>query len=188
MVNRQKPVVRCHFRYLKPSISISRRRAASGFSLIEVLAAVFIAAIIFTAVFAGISRVFGLLNTTRENLRATQIIVSRLEGLHLEAWGNGTNQPTQLFNNSMVPATFTDYFYPLGLNGNTNNLGTVYSGTVTVSTNLSLSPSSSYSGSLALVTISVSWTDVSYGVTNQHTTAMSTYIAQNGIQNYVFTH
>jgi type II secretory pathway pseudopilin PulG len=162
-------------------------RTEAVFSLVEVMVAAAIAAIIFTAVFSGISNSFSLLNTTRENMRATQIIMSRLEGLHLEAWGNGMNQASQLFDPTLVPATFTDHFYPLGLNGNTTNLGTVYTGTVTITTNITMTPAATYSGSMALVTVTVSWADVAHGVTTHHTSAMSTYIAQYGIQNYVYS-
>ena len=159
-----------------------------GFSLIELLVAAFLAAVLFTAVFSGISNSFALLNTSRENMRATQIMMSRLEGVRLEAWGSGANQPSQLFNTAIVPTSFTDYFYPFGLNGNTNNLGTVYTGTMTINTNYALTPASSYSNSLALVTVSVNWTDVNYGVTNVHSDSMSTFVSRYGVQNYVYTH
>jgi type II secretory pathway pseudopilin PulG len=170
----------------QPSGDQQRQRGTEAFSLIEVLAAVLIAAILLTAVFASISGTFSLLTTTREDLRATQIIVSRLEALHLEAWGS-TNQASQLFDTTLVPRTFSDYFYPQGLNGTTNQ-GTVYGGTVTIYTNLSLSPSSSYGNSMALIVISVSWTNSRYGVTTAHSRSMSTYISSRGVQNYVYTH
>ena len=161
-------------------------RSQKAFSLIEVLAAVVISAILLAAVFAGISGTFTLLNTTREDLRATQIIVSRLEALHLEAWGN-TNQLSQVFNTTLVPRSFTDYFYPLGLNDTTNQ-GTVYTGSVNIYSNLSLKPSSSYGGSMALVVVTVRWTNSAYGVTVPHARSMSTYLSSRGIQNYVYTH
>jgi prepilin-type N-terminal cleavage/methylation domain-containing protein len=170
----------------QPSGDLRRLRGCEAFSLIEVLASVVIAAILLTAVFAGISGTFKLLNTTREDLRATQIIVSRLEALHLEAWGN-TNQTSQLFNTNLVPQTFTDYFYPLGLNGTTNQ-GTVYTGSINIYTNLSLTPSSSYGSSMALIVITVSWSDSGYGVTTPHSRSMSTYLSSHGVQNYVYTH
>ncbi len=166
---------------------MNRLARVVGFTLIEVLVSVVIAAIILGAVYSGISGTFTMLNTIREDLRATQIIVSRLEGMHLEAWGNGTNQPSQLFDTSLVPRTFTDYFYPLGLNSTTNQ-GTIYTGAVTITTNLTLSPAASYGANLALVTVTVTWVDINYGVTNVRTRAMSTYIARYGMQNYIYTH
>ena len=169
------------------SISETRRGGARGFTLAEVLIAAAVGAIIFLALYAGISNCFGLLTTSRANLRATQIIVSRLEGLRLEAWGD-TNSVTQLFDPTFIPSTFTEYFYPLGLNGQTNNLGTVYSGTMTIQTNITLNPTASYSTNLALVTVSLTWTDNIAGHAVTHTRQMSTYVAKYGVQNYVISH
>ena len=159
---------------------------ARGFTLVEVLVAAAIGAIIFLALYAGISNCFGMLTTSRANLRATQIMVSRMEGLRLEAWGD-TNSVTQLFDPTYVPPTFTEYFYPLGLNGQSNNLGTVYHGTMTV-TNVTLNPPASYSTNMAMVTVTVSWTDNIAGHAVSHTRHMSTYVAKYGVQNYVITH
>jgi Tfp pilus assembly protein PilV len=152
-----------------------------AFSLVEVMIAACVMAIIFLAMFVGISTTFNLTVAARENLRATQIVVSRLEGLRLCAWSSA-----QLFNTNVVPPTFTDSFYPLGLNS-TTNYGTVYHGTINITTNFSLSPPATYSNQLALVTISVSWTNSQgkAGTTNSRT--MNTYIAEYGLQNYIYS-
>jgi prepilin-type N-terminal cleavage/methylation domain-containing protein len=157
-----------------------------AFTLLEVLMAAAIGAVIFTALYTGISNCFSMLYTSRANLRATQIMVSRLEALRLCAWGNGTNQSSQLFNTNIIPPTFKEYFYPLGMNGDTNSRGTVYNGTMTVTPNPPLG--TSYSSSMALVTVTVTWTDGFVGHTNTYTRSMSTYVAQYGVQNYVYNH
>jgi prepilin-type N-terminal cleavage/methylation domain-containing protein len=157
------------------------RRAIRAFSLIEVIVACAIVAIIFSALFTGTTATFNLEGSTRENLRATQIVVSRLEGLRLCAWSND-----QLFNTNVVPKTFTDWFYPLGLKSSTNN-GTSYTGTITVTTNFSLNPPATYANKLALVTVTVSWTNAQEN-TSSHTRSMSTFVARYGVQNYVFGH
>ncbi len=141
-----------------------------------------IMAIVFAALFAGISTTFSLMDITRENLRATQIMVSRLEGLRLCAWSG-----TQLFNTNVVPPNFTDSFYPLGLKSSTNN-GTIYTGTMTVTTNFTLNPSATYQDKLAKVTIAVTWTSQSANSTNTHQRSITTYAAQYGMQNYVYAH
>jgi prepilin-type N-terminal cleavage/methylation domain-containing protein len=178
---------------VKPAIFSTPRRkkgAAQAFTLIEVLIAGAIGAVIFTALYAGVTNSFSMLNSTRANLRATQIMVSRMEGLRLCAWGNGTNQPSQLFDTNIVPATFTDYFYPQGLNGNTNYVGTTYSGTMTILTNpnFTMTPYASYISNLALVTVTVTWSDGFVGHDMTHTRRMSTYVSQFGEQNYIYTH
>jgi type II secretory pathway pseudopilin PulG len=157
----------------------THQAAVRAFSLVELMISVLVMAIIFVVLFAGISSTFGIIDVTRENLRATQVLVSRLEGLRLCAWSNA-----QLFNPSVVPPTFTDTFYPLGLNG-TTNFGTTYTGTITVSTNFALNPPATYSNHLAMITMTVTWTTTRGSATTVHTRSMNTYVAQYGLQNYV---
>ena len=59
---------------------IKSPRGSGAFSLIEVIIAAAIVAIIMAALFTGVTATFNLEGVTRENLRATQIIVSRMEG------------------------------------------------------------------------------------------------------------
>ena len=158
------------------------RAGEKAFSLLEALIAAMVIAIIYAALFSGINSTFGLLQSTRENLRATQIIVSRMEGLRLCAWSSA-----QLFNTNVVPATFTDTFYPLGLNTSSNK-STVYFGKMTVTPNPGLSPAATYGSNMALVTVSVVWTNNGTGVPSKHTRSMSTYVAKYGMQNYVYYH
>lgn len=163
--------------------SPGRRRARIlAFSLVEVMVAATVSAIIFLALFAGIASTFNLLDVTRENLRATQIMVSRLEQLRLCAWSSG-----QLFNTNIVPRTFTDSFYPLGLQS-TTNYGTIYTGTITIATNPALSPTATYRGDMALITITVAWTNSHGGVLSPHNRSMNTYAARHGVQNYIYAH
>src|SRR6266705_2642664 len=150
------------------------RAGTRAFSLIEVMIAACIISIVFAALFAGISTTFGLMDITRENLRATQIMVSRLEGLRLCAWSSG-----QLFNTNVVTPNFTDSFYPLGLKASTNN-GTVYTGTMSVTTNFTLNPPATYRDKLAKVTIAVEWTIKGANSTNTHQRSITTYVAQYG--------
>jgi hypothetical protein len=149
---------------------------------VELLIGAGMAAIVYAAVFCGVSQTFRILNSSRENLRATQIIVSRLEGIRLEAWT--TNQ---LFNTAFVPTNFTEYFYPQGLNSTTNE-GTIYGGTVAIKVSPTMSNTPSYSSNLAQVTVTVNWTNGVSGITNVHTRTMTTYVAQYGLQNYVWSH
>lgn len=160
-----------------------RFRRAAAFTLVEVLAAAAIAAIIFVGIFSAISSGNVVLQNTRENLRATQIIESRMEGLRLIAWGTDTNQ---LFNPLCFPTSFTETFYPLGLSGGSNNQGVVYYGSVSITNPVTLTPASSYSTQMCQVTVSVRWTNAHYGILNSHLRTMSTYVAKYGLQNYVY--
>lgn len=155
--------------------------AQNGFTLVELIVGAAMAAMVYAAVFCGVSTTFRILNSSREELRATQIMVSRLEGIRLEAWDS-----SQLFNTDYVPTNFTEYFYPPGLSSTTNE-GTVYTGTVTITTNPPMANTPSYSDNIALVTVSVTWSNGVVGVNNVHTRSMSTYVAQYGLQNYVWS-
>lgn len=158
------------------------RARESAFSLLEVLIAAVVIALIYAALFSGINSTIGLLQASRENLRATQIMVSRLEGLRLCAWDS-----SQLFNTNVVPPVFTDSFYPLGLQSTTNKSITYY-GTMTVTANPNISPTPSYGSNIALVTVTVTWTNGANAKQSVHRRSMSTFAAKYGLQNYVYYH
>jgi prepilin-type N-terminal cleavage/methylation domain-containing protein len=168
-----------------PASQRSPQATQRAYTLVEVLCSIAIAAILLAALFTGINMGYRIIQQERENLRATQVMLGRMEGLHLEAWGSG-----QLFNTNYVPTHFTDSFYPLGLNGSISSTGVVYSGTMTIATNpfTGLNPPS-YNGNMALVTVTVTWTDaVTDARTIVHSRTMRTYVAQYGMQNYVYSH
>jgi prepilin-type N-terminal cleavage/methylation domain-containing protein len=156
--------------------------ANHAFTLVEVLCSAAILGILCLALFYGLSQGFSMTQTEREALRATQIALTRMEGLRLEAWSSN-----QLFNPIFVPHSFTESFYPLGLNGSSST-GPVYSGTMTVKTCpfTGESPVPSYNSNMALVTVVVNWQDIEHGRTNTFTRTNYTFVAKYGIQNYVY--
>lgn len=139
--------------------------------------AVVVASVIFAAVGFGLTTGFGMVQGSREQLRANQICLYRMEGIRLCRWD------TQLFNPAIVPRTFTDYFYPVGLTSDTNAY-VVYKGTVTLDTNFTMSPKPSYYTNLCKVTVQVTWTAKNSVVQTQ---TVTTLVSKNGIQNYVFS-
>ena len=62
---------------------LKSKRSTSGFTLTEVVVACGIAGIIFAGVFAGFGSGFLAIQFGRENLRATQVMLSRLEAVRL---------------------------------------------------------------------------------------------------------
>ena len=102
-------------------------------------------------------------------------MLERMEGVRLFNWN-------QLTNASMIPSTFTSYYYPLATSN--GNEGITYSGTMSIGSASNLSPSVGYAANLRSIDVTLVWTNGGH----QRVRTMSTIVAQNGIQNYVFTH
>lgn len=150
-----------------------RHHARSAFSLIEVVVAVSIILVVFLTIFGVLTSGLTMTKASRENLRATQIMLDKMEGIRLYNWDQVTNGTTLL-------GSFTNYFFE------TNNIGTVsasgngvsYTGLVSVAA----TPfSNSYSSSMRLISVQVGWVSGTY-----HSRSMSTYVSQDGLENYVY--
>lgn len=157
-------------------------RGIRAFSLIEAMVAACIVGVLFVSLYGGITAGFGALSSARENLRATQVMIDKMETLRLYSW---TQVSTFGSSTSYIPSTFTESFYPTTTNYSESTVSTgatgsgfIYYGTVAI-TNSGFSQN--YSNSVKLVTITVNWTN---GVARSQT--MSTYVGQYGIQNYIY--
>jgi hypothetical protein len=64
--------------------------------------------IVFISLYAGISSGVAVIQLARENLRATQIIVERMETVRLCSW-------EQITSETNLPTSFVEYYYPKGL-------------------------------------------------------------------------
>lgn len=149
-----------------------------AFTLAEVVVGVAVVGVSFVSLYMGMSGGFAMTKAAREKLRATQIIIERMEGLRLYDW-NQLNYSNVASGG--IPTAFTNYYYPNGLQSGTNK-GCVYFGTMRWGAPV-LSPSASYADSMRSVTVSVSWTTGMLTRTN----TMWTYVSRYGIQNYVFS-
>ena len=151
-----------------PQTTPGQRTVRRAFTLVEVLVTVAIVGTSFVSLYSGISMGFAIINVSRENLRAVQILQEKVETIRLYNWD-------QINSNGFIPATFSEPFYPKAA----TNSGLVYTGTVVV-TNAPISES--YRNDLRLVVLTVSWT--SGNVTRQR--EMQTFIARYGLQNYLY--
>jgi hypothetical protein len=156
-------------RQLKASASHTSQMA---FALVEVVVGAGLLGIMMISLYGGMSSGFAVTQLARENLRGTQIMLERMEGIRLYNWD-------QLTTSNMIPASFTNYYYPLAANGESK--GIAYKGTMLI-TNASMTPSATYSTNMRIVTVSISWKSGKV----QRNRSMSTYVSKNGIQNYVF--
>src|SRR5512141_1943726 len=121
-----------------------RRHAVAAYTLAEVLVASVILAIIAAAFYAALSSGFNLVESTRQDLRATQVVMQKMEGIRLCTWSQLTN------------FTFNERYDPLSSGG---GAGVLYTGTVTVGQATNLPVGIGYSNDVRLVTVSVNWTN-----------------------------
>jgi type II secretory pathway pseudopilin PulG len=151
----------------------------SAFTLVETMVGVGVLGIATLSLIAGFSSGFALLQLTRENLRATQILMQRMETIRLYTW-------TQLQDPNYFPLTFSENYDPLS---GANTL--VYSGTVIDAAGNVAAPGAptadsglpdAYRTNMALVRIQVTWT--SGGVLRSR--EMQTYVARYGLQSYIY--
>ena len=146
-----------------------------AFTLTEVMVATAVMVIIFLALFSGIAYGLTEVQLSRENLRATQILLERMEGIRLYTFD-------QLVSSNMFPASFTAAYYPLAVT-NQSSQGIVYYGQFAISDSQT---GTDYNSNLRAVTVSVSWTNTHWSKQIPHSRQMQTLVGRYGIQNYTF--
>jgi prepilin-type N-terminal cleavage/methylation domain-containing protein len=142
-------------------------RGRQAYTLIEVVVSVAVIGVLFGGLYLAFSAGFTVIRVARENLRATQIMVQRMEAVRLYTW-------TQLLDPAYFKLNFTDNAAPLGV---------TYYGTIALTQDASLP--ATYQTDMRTVTITLNWTNRA-GVSVPHTRSMQTQVARYGIQNYVY--
>lgn len=150
----------------------ARPSLAAAFTLAEVLVAVLVLAIIATAFYAALSSGFAVVQSSREDLRATQILMQRLEAVRLCRWDQLTN------------STFQEQYDPF--NTTNGSAGTVYTGKVSLSAPTNVPSACEYFPNVRLVTVSVAWTNNPASKPLAHSREMQTLVARYGLQNYIY--
>jgi hypothetical protein len=149
----------------------AKRGSQQAFTLMDALFAILISGMMFTAMYAGLAFGFKTIKMARENTRATQIMLEHMEICRLYKWQDLTNTSTFLNTNP-----FTVYYYSVGA----TNTSLQYTARVSLA---SCPIMASYAGDMRKLTIRLDWGAL--GTTNR-TRIMSTYVARNGLQNYVW--
>jgi len=144
----------------------------SAFTLVEVMIGVIILAVGFAGLYLGFSHGFAILQVTRENLRATQILQEKMETIRLFDWAQITNAAAN------APYGFHENFYPLTTTG---SQGITYSGTRII-TNAPVSES--YSSDMRLVIVQLKWTSG----TVERQREMKTLVSHYGLHNYIISY
>ena len=165
---------------IEPSAGWLARRSQGASAMIEVLVGLCILIVVLVSLFAGLSGSFGVTQVARENLRATQIMLERMEGLRLHTWN-------QLLYSNMIPASSTTSYYPLA--GSGQSTGITYRVDMAV-TNAAMNPPTTYQDRMRAIQVTVWWTNY-YGSARKtnvlvRSRTMTTYTARDGVQNYVY--
>jgi prepilin-type N-terminal cleavage/methylation domain-containing protein len=143
-----------------------------AYTLVEVMVAVFILAIVSMAFYAGLASGFGVTQFSREQVRATQIMMQQLEAVRLCTW-------SQLGNYN-----FRQVYDPMSTNSQT--AGVAYTGNVVISPATSIPNTASYAPNVCLVTVNLYWTNGIGTKAIPHSRQMQTQVARYGLQAYVW--
>ena len=158
---------------------IPAQPARAAYTFVEVMVAVAIIGVMTVVLYAGISTSFGIIQRTRENLRATQILVQRVETVRLYSWDQLPFKSPAWFQTN-----FSEIYDPLKATNGSNG-GLTYHGNITVTTNPPALGNVSYRGDVALVSVTLRWTNSAGAKSFPHQRTFETLVAKSGMQNYV---
>ena len=161
---------------MKVNLSTSGNHVSGcrGYTLVEVLVSTALLGMMMAIFFTGIAGGYAIIDTFRQDLRATQILTQKTEAVRLCTWD-------QL---NSLPDSFKDYYYSLGATNSTAN--TVYVGTIDVGSATNVPSSASYQNNIKLVTISIVWTNRFGSQRVVHNRQVQTLVAYYGLVNYIY--
>jgi hypothetical protein len=142
-------------------VCLAPARGQPGHTLIDVVVATWLLTVVVVGLFGAFSFGFSTIKISQEDVRASQIILQKLETLRVYDWSRITN--------GYFPATFTASYSTSG--------GVTYEGAIAIEP---FPTAESYSNTLRQVTVSLAW--VSSGIPRYR--VVRTLVSQNGIQTY----
>jgi uncharacterized protein (TIGR02598 family) len=143
-------------------------KLTAAFSLVEVTMGMGVIGTATVALFSGFTSGFFTMQMARENLRATQIMLEKTETLRLYSWDQITALGSQVSNQAVYDP-----------NAAAVAQGCVYN----VRVNIEPAPlPTSYSSEMKMVTVTLNWKSGPI----DRTRSFTTYIARNGLQNYIY--
>src|SRR6184192_1532725 len=153
-------------------MEIKIKRAAirhQAFTLVEVMLAVVIVGVEFVSLYVPISQGFAVIQSARENLRATQIMQEQVEIIRVLDWDKVTTTPS--------PWNFNANFYPAG----GTNQGLTYSGKIAVT---DAPVPAAYTADMRLVVVSLTWTNGGTTTRVSRNRELRTLVSRYGLHNY----
>jgi Tfp pilus assembly protein PilV len=165
---------------MKLSLSINKTPLPreSAFTLVEVLMGAAVMTVVFVTIFGVMTMCLFVSGTSRENLRATQIMLDKMEGIRLYS-------PAQLTNTAFLLQAFTNWSSETNNIGlpNVQGYGIMYTGTITIAP---VNFATAYTSNMHQVTVNIGWISGGQGDI-PHTRNMTTFYASQGLYNYVWT-
>lgn len=153
-------------------------RCDAGYTFAEVLVATAILGFVATTLYGAFAGGFCVIQSTRENLRATQIMVQKLEAVRLFTWSQIND------TNNYLKTAFVEPYDPLGV---TNNCGGAkYTGYVRASVPAAGDLPEAYRTNMRTITVTLYWTNYNGAKAIMHQREMQTRVARNGMQNYIW--
>ena len=156
---------------MKSMISANREGTCprqAAYTLPEVMVGVSIIAVMFVTLYLGFTQGFAVVQASRENLRATQILQQQAEVIRLYTWDQLTN--------GTIPLSKTWTFYPMGALG---SKGVTYDGRIS----LTGAPMvEGYAADHQQVVFTLTWNSGNV----QRQRQMSTLVSKYGLHNYIF--
>jgi hypothetical protein len=151
-------------------MKIREIHTAAGFGLVDAVFAMGIAGVLFSSLYGGLSFGFNTIKFARENTRATQIMVEKMETIRLYTW-------TQINSNGFIPTNkFVVPYYSVS---GTNSSSLLYTGQVLIA---SSGVGTTYADAMRKITVQLNWLT---GKTPR-SRSMSTYVSKGGMQSYVY--
>jgi len=149
------------------------RNRFKGFSLVEATIGLGTMSTVILALYSAVISAFGGIQLARENLRASQILVEKMDAIRLLSWD-------QINTPGFVPTQFTTSFDPAGVN-NGKGGGVDYKGTVLFENG----PTDvSYGTDLKFVTVKIQWNSQTHGMKRER--QFKTLVTRNGLQSYIY--
>jgi len=155
------------------SIIARLRRRLAAFSIMEVTVGFGILGTVTAALFSGFTTGFFTIRMARENLRATQIMLEKVETIRLYSWKQATNGV------GFIPMTFTNKYDPVSQVGSG---GLLYYGKISIDKVNTNELNASYAKNVRLVTVKLNWKT---GNLQRHREFKS-YISRYGMQDYIY--
>ena len=141
--------------------------------MVEVVVALGILVIVGAGILGSFKYGFFAMSMARENQRATQIMLAKVETIRLYRWDQ------VVYSNNFIPASFTEVYDPQGSSG---QQGAIYTGFVSISNCPSPISTKSYATNMRACTVTLNWKTGRI----PRSRTITTYIARDGIQNYVY--